>query len=530
MKKAIALLVLLLLTAGAASTAQILDAKTSGAHLSPEAGREVTVVPVEGQPHTLSAHSVPVEGAFRPLARPLNIPVADTDVDEYHPTLAAGGGRYLVAYTHAPSMMERNIMFAMSTDGGSSFADVEPFDIEGVQDHPTLSHWGGSTFYGSFETLTEQGIQYLLKVADVDDISTWGLVYWDWSSYEWTDIHDLHMACHNSQESWEYGVISAIASTTYGDYDITNGPHMFFASPETDGSGYISWHDYSGCIHSTAAMDKPRDRMWTAYDIYNDTTGSYDLFYWSRDFTDPLAEGASSAAFIRENYNLLNPSIAAHNDRVAILCQTEMVGNQDISCYYSPDGGESWEVSTVAASGEDELHPAVALSGEKLVCTFIRGGNLYYAESDDWGATWSEPEQLNDEEGTVLSEDRSAAATPVGAIWSDTRDGNSDVYYRAFPVAVLNVEAISGGFGVKATVSNTGTAPAEDVPWSITLEGTVFLNSQVSGTISSLPAGASADIGTGLILGIGRVDITVEAGGAFETASGLVLGPLVLGL
>jgi hypothetical protein len=529
MKKALALGIVLLFIAGGLGTAQYLAPHSEDA-LASDTSNEVAVVPVTTEPQMLAASPNQVKNALRPIPQPLSIPVTSSTDDEYHPTLASSGSIYFAGYTYAPTLLDRNIAMALSTDGGETYEPAGLFDLEGVEDYPSFSHWGGSQFYGSFATISEPGIQYLLDVGDVQDTETWALTYWDWSSYEWTNIESLDVACHNSQEAWEYGVISAIASTTYGDYDITNGPHMFFASPEEEGSGYISWHEMSGCNQSAATIDKPGDRFWCVYDIYNETMGSWDLFWWSRDFSDPLADGASTAAMLQENFNLINPSVAASGGNVAILCQTDEVGNQDISCFYSIDDGETWEMADVAGSTDAELYPDVALSGDTLVATFVKNGNLYYTSSDDWGATWSEPDQLNEEEGTILSEYGTAAATSVGAIWSDTRNGNSDVFYGAFPVPVIGVDTISGGFGAKATISNTGTAPAENVAWTIELDGLVFLGATAEGTITTLAAGDSTEISTGLVLGIGPADVTVTASGSSATASGFVLGPFVIGL
>jgi len=58
----------------------------------------------------------------------------------------------------------------------------------------------------------------------------------------------------------------------------------------------------------------------------------------------------------------------------------------------------------------------------------------------------------------------------------------------------------------------------------------VFIGKHSEGTIDTLNPGESVTVGPGLVFGIGPTTITVNAGGVTATASGFVLGPLVLGV
>ncbi|MGC9555023.1 MAG: hypothetical protein ACP5EK_06900, partial [Thermoplasmatota archaeon] len=160
----------------------------------------------------------------------------------------------------------------------------------------------------------------------------------------------------------------------------------------------------------------------------------------------------------------------------------------------------------------------------------VKQGNLYLAKSEDGGATWEEPEQVNDQDGTVVAEAGTADISQAGIVWTDNRNGNKDIYYAPLPSAIINVGTISGGMGVSATVTNTGSEPGNNIAWTISLTGPVFVGKETTGTINTLEPGAETTISTGLVFGIGPTTITVTAGGATKTASGLVLGPLVLGL
>jgi PKD repeat protein len=102
------------------------------------------------------------------------------------------------------------------------------------------------------------------------------------------------------------------------------------------------------------------------------------------------------------------------------------------------------------------------------------------------------------------------------------------------PPPALKIGAITGGFGMKSYVKNTGAGAATNVTWSITLYGNlVFLGKSSTGTFATIaPAGKEA-IKAGFILGFGKTNIVVsvtcnEGVTAETTASGFVLGPFIL--
>jgi len=112
--------------------------------------------------------------------------------------------------------------------------------------------------------------------------------------------------------------------------------------------------------------------------------------------------------------------------------------------------------------------------------------------------------------------------------WTDDRNGNNDIYFDTLDMPIIGVGEISGGLGVTATITNTGTADAENIEWSISLSGLVFLGRETTDIAEIVPAGGEVTIKSGLLFGIGPVEITVTAGEAAKKASGFLLGPLLL--
>jgi hypothetical protein len=90
---------------------------------------------------------------------------------------------------------------------------------------------------------------------------------------------------------------------------------------------------------------------------------------------------------------------------------------------------------------------------------------------------------------------------------------------------------VTGGIGVTAEIKNIGEGDAQDVEWSIALDGgLIILGKTAEGTIPSLAAGATTEVKTGLVFGFGRPTINITADAAAAEKSALVLLFLVLGI
>jgi hypothetical protein len=240
-----------------------------------------------------------------------------------------------------------------------------------------------------------------------------------------------------------------------------------------------------------------------------------------------------------ENVFVADPYVAASGNNVAIVYMTtdNIFGDWDIRCAYNDgvipaEGAEyTWKTSVVAEGHPtDEVYPAVAVNGNTVTVAYIAEGNLFIIKSEDRGATWGEPEQMNEVDGTVVEEVKSVDLISSAVVWTDNRDGDKNIYFADMPAPMVTVQSVSGGFGVSAVVANVGTADATDISWSIDLDGLVFIGAHTEGTISSLAAGGSETVKAGFVFGLGKATITVTAGGATKTAEGTVLGPFVIGL
>ena len=311
---------------------------------------------------------------------------------------------------------------------------------------------------------------------------------------------------------------------------------LWYGWETSEGSEFVVYPD-----ESDPGYDFEADQAVNDVDL---STGMYyQAFYRYDDVgADPLPDGV----FLRgvqlddtdqwveswtTSYNIPNvehPDIKADSGNCYLVYETWY----GIECLYSNDNGNTFQTSEVALNGN---YPSVTSIDENVVVSFVRDGDLYTALSDDSGATWIEKPPVNDVSGSVVEQDHGADVSSRHIVWSDNREDDKylGIYYdqASFPVPVIEIESISGGFGVSAVVANVGTADAVDLQWSIDLEGgLILIGKNKEGTIPILAAGNSETVKSGLVFGFGKTTIQVTAGGVTQTAEGTVLGPFLIGI
>jgi hypothetical protein len=133
-------------------------------------------------------------------------------------------------------------------------------------------------------------------------------------------------------------------------------------------------------------------------------------------------------------------------------------------------------------------------------------------------------ELLIEEEGTqytqsiVQTEDEGfIIAGRTGPMENPNSDG---LIVKVGPFPHIDIE-FKGGLGVKATIANTGRGDAVQVPYEMTVTGGIlgFINKTVNGTID-IDAGATETISSGLLIGVGKIDVTIRVGVKEETGEG----------
>jgi hypothetical protein len=186
----------------------------------------------------------------------------------------------------------------------------------------------------------------------------------------------------------------------------------------------------------------------------------------------------------------------------SIICKSSTT-----SAVYDP--GFNWHTSLVDTNASA---PAVYMQGNNVYCAYVKNGNLYLKVSEDGGVTWGASEQKNDIDGTVVAEKGAVDICSGGIAFTDTRNGNYDIYYASYVTRPTLELSITGLMPLKMTIKNIGDAPADNVSWNITVtvkKGFIFPGRFFSGiVIGSLEPDQESTVGRKqVLLGFGSIEI-----------------------
>lgn len=464
----------------------------------------------------LELQTAPVSVPQQRIAKPLGDPLFAYEGDQYHPSFGMSpSGVYMAAYRDDST---DNVIWTYDPEDGVYY------ELEGYDDFPSIKWWDGTRFFGTLvpDPFDCDGAAiYIFETTDPTDFETYSLLYWDWSDNGWSNMLDSEIACDNSQESWEWGFVSLVATTTYGD-GVYNGPFISYQTAE-DGYATISWYyGLDGCRHTDATIDHVKYKTYAVYDWLDPDTSLWYTVIRTDSFNNWDLDG-NLVAYGGAG-DLQKPAVDANNGNIVIVSESNEAGNQDIICLYGKNL-ETLQTSVVSADVGDETNPDIRhVEDTTFICTFVRGGKLYVTTTENAGASWSSPVAVGD---NVVDEYGTSYIGDFASYGMYTVDNGNDydIYMTELgggaDIPVIEIASISGGVGVSVDVQNTGTGDAVDIPYTITATGGLlgFINKETTGTVS-ITAGASQTLKLPMILGIGKVTVEVTVGSATESVQG----------
>jgi hypothetical protein len=478
-------------------------------------------------PVTKTTKALPINDEQSIGTRGTDIQVTSTTETDNNPAIGAvPTGELLVSYTHVVDVSSNDVVWDFSLDGGQTWDGGVYYLIDGAESHPAIDYWGtGRKAVGTMEGdfYSNNGAdQHTFKCTDITDTNTYELSTTEWGStlpYSDRRIPDIGGYDGNGI-AWWYGIIACVGTrASPGSVDM---PIFNYANFVDENSGWSSYFgSYPGCENAAIEIDQTNGLFYGVFDIYRTT--QWDLLVIRGNAHD---DGTGHISYIDQSYigdteNTKYPAVDVDDNKVIIVAQTDEGGTQDIVCYYSSNAGATWDKSFVASSSNDELYPKIVSFGDTATCTFIMNDDLYVAYTDDGGATWSTPEQVNDQAGSVDTEYRNTDITYDGTVvWTDIRDADANIYLDTvggtpvFPILSLGSFAASGLGKVSIPVKNVGSADATNVDVTITVTGGILgrINKTKTETIPSLAIDQEVAVTTdGMIFGLGTIALTATA-------------------
>ncbi len=474
--------------------------------------------------------------------------------DDFLPDITRdANGNIIVTFSHEATPMDAFPHIVYSTNGEDWVdIDLSLLGIEGYNTYCQVAYMEDTKYdTGVFDGIWWDCIDesrdagYFFKIGDITNDETW-------EAWMWVDGSRPGASCLVWKDDMLYQQVSfgqssgPVLGMINDDQGMDQGTMLWWMDDDISGM-VVNWDSGTGPlgeyfpssdidlapIHDDDPVQTENDFFYMVFQ--SDRTEKSEVC-WKRvvpnieDDQEFVEDQLYLDGGVDNGYDARHPVVDAYGDKVMVIYMSDENGDWDIKCMYSTDRGKTWSSTMVAAErGVDELYPAFYLDGDTVHCIYIKNNNLYMIESNNFGGSWGEPVQINEVDGTVVAEPNSADIHPAGIVWTDERDGDKDIFYASGPPApFLAIDKVMGGIGATVTISNTGSADATNVEWTIDLSGLVFLGKHSSGTISSIAPGESVRVKSGFPLGFGPVDVTVtvtsaEGVSASKTVSGTLM-------
>jgi len=478
-----------------------------------------------------------------------NVKISTSEYDDLQPSLTIdSSGRIVVAFATEKGIFDKNIKMVYSEDG-LTWMDANSFISDfGVLNYPSIVGIPESNDIGF--SYMDPFYEFPLAVYRIGDITdTESYIYNAISWGETEDYDEVAVSYVNNL------FITLLTNHNLYLSDLPGCPYIAYWDenlefPTEIGGNYFDGQ--SGIKTSPASnidLATGSEYFYLLMEHWNETRGRSEIAF-KKTVTDRdlfLTPGGGRGGMdkyadieampwqfylVSGDFDAKDPSVSASGNNVVVAYMTNdnIFGDWDIRCAYSFDDGETFETSIlIEEHPSDEVYPEIYLNGNNVFCSYVNEGNLFLVKSEDGGATWGEPEQISEVDGTVIEEPRSVEMSDAGIVWTDEREGNKDIYYMPLPVSIINIVSISGGFGISVVIENSGSADAIDIKYTIDLDGLVLVGSSIQENID-IPAGQTLTVNSGFIFGFGKIIITVNAGKSTKTAEGTLLGPFVIGI
>ena len=160
-----------------------------------------------------------------------------------------------------------------------------------------------------------------------------------------------------------------------------------------------------------------------------------------------------------------NPHITSEGNSVYVVFDDDRTGNHEIYFKRSTNNGINWSSDAIltinsASSGS----PAISVSGiyTHIVWGDSRDGNseIYYKFSTNSGSSWGSDTRLTNNSGESRGANVCLSGNVVNVLWYDDRNGNNEIYYKRNPTGnPTGIEIISSEIPERFSLSQNFPNP-----------------------------------------------------------------------
>jgi hypothetical protein len=228
--------------------------------------------------------------------------------------------------------------------------------------------------------------------------------------------------------------IAADANTIHAVWwDNRDGNYEIYTKRSTDGG--TVWGADTRLTNNSAVSGSSSIRAsgGIVHVVFNDNrTGMWPLYY--KRSTDNGVSWSQDRV-LTPSGNIGPTTIAVEGQVVQVAWSDARAGNDEIYSMHSTDAGVTWSADTRLTNNSAlSEYPSIAVTGSQVHVVWwdTRDGNseIYYKRSTDGGATWKPDTRLTNNSANSGSCSVGATGDVVHVVWDDDRDGNQEVYYK----------------------------------------------------------------------------------------------------